>query len=86
MRGYHPSCEAMITSTWSIRVLGFRMYVLNRKLQLLKSNLKFWEKKAFGNVKDNVDMAESKLKDIPKPNRLYRPFRPTCKPRKKCTM
>ncbi|CAK8532194.1 unnamed protein product [Lathyrus sativus] len=37
------------------------MYVLSKKLQILKGNLKAWNKNVFGNVQDHVKTAEKDL-------------------------
>jgi len=40
------------------------MYILNKKLQLLKANLKVWNKAVFGNVHQIVKEAKDKMHDI----------------------
>jgi len=40
------------------------MFVLNKKLKLLKEQLKIWNKEIFGNVHDMVQIAEDKVAEI----------------------
>ncbi|XP_058783905.1 uncharacterized protein LOC131658652 [Vicia villosa] len=60
----HQSCEDLISETWKTRVVGCPMFILQRKLQILKARLKEWNKTTFGNVHDNVKSAEESLKQI----------------------
>ncbi|XP_058761813.1 uncharacterized protein LOC131635226 [Vicia villosa] len=60
----HHSCEYLIADTWKTRVVGCPMFILQRKLKILKSRLKDWNKSTFGNVHDNVKTAEDNLKEI----------------------
>ncbi|GAU48100.1 hypothetical protein TSUD_133200 [Trifolium subterraneum] len=64
MWSLHPECKDVISSTWSSQVVGCPMFILSKKLQLLKAKLKDWNKSKFGNVQDNVKMAEDTLKKI----------------------
>ncbi|XP_058776647.1 uncharacterized protein LOC131650967 [Vicia villosa] len=60
----HQGCEDLITETWKTRVVGCPMFILQRKLQILKSRLKDWNKHTFGNVQDKVKDSEDSLKQI----------------------
>lgn len=61
---HHPGCEDIKQSVWSTNFVGCLMFVLNRKLQILKAKLNNWNLTVFGNVTDNVVLAENKLKNI----------------------
>lgn len=37
------------------------MYILNRKLKILKENLKLWKINVFGNIHDNLKNVEAKV-------------------------
>ncbi|XP_058770393.1 uncharacterized protein LOC131644024 [Vicia villosa] len=56
-----PRCEEVIYVVWKTRVVGCPMFILQRKLQILKSRLKEWNKSTFGNINDNVKKAEDGL-------------------------
>lgn len=60
----HHSCEDLISETWKTRVVGCPMFILQRKLQIFKARLKVWNKTIFGNVHDNVKIAEDGLKVV----------------------
>lgn len=45
-------------------MFGFPMCILDKKLRVLKANLKVWNKTKFGNVKTKVIEAEKVLKDL----------------------
>ncbi|XP_058761210.1 uncharacterized protein LOC131634556 [Vicia villosa] len=60
----HVSCEDLIAESWKTRVVGCPMFILQRKLQILKVKLKEWNKTTFGNVHDNVKLAEERLLNI----------------------
>jgi len=64
MWSLHPDCSALISEVWNTTVVGCPMYILNRKLKLLKEKLKEWNKNTFGNVTDNVKVAEDLLNHI----------------------
>lgn len=40
------------------------MYVLRKKLHLLKNRVKFWNKETFGNIHDLVNLSLAKLDSI----------------------
>ncbi|XP_058783229.1 uncharacterized protein LOC131657895 [Vicia villosa] len=54
----------IIEEIWNTKVYGCPMYVLDRKLKLLKAKLKYWNKNQFGNVTLNVRNADHTLKEI----------------------
>lgn len=60
----HPECLYVIESSWAINVVGFLMYILNKKLLILKSKLKLGNKETFENVQDNVKEVEVHLQII----------------------
>lgn len=60
----HHSCEILISETWKTRMVGCPMFILQRKLQILKSKLKVLNKSTFGNVHDNVKTTEDRVKNI----------------------
>jgi len=60
----HEDCRNIVASSWSNVFMGCPMYVLSKKLQLLKANLKVWNKSVFGNVHQLVKEAENKLHDV----------------------
>ena len=60
----HPDCKEIVKEAWSTNVIGCPMFVLNKKLKILKHKLKLWNKEVFGNVHDHVKVAEQKLHEI----------------------
>lgn len=64
MWSLHEDCRNIISNCWQNRVVGFPMFVLNKKLKLLKEQLKIWNKEIFGNVHDMVQIAEDKVAEI----------------------
>lgn len=60
----HDDCIRFIKSSWNTKVSGCRMYILDRKLRILKENLKAWNINVFGNVANKTLEAESVLKEI----------------------
>ncbi|XP_058742694.1 uncharacterized protein LOC131615239 [Vicia villosa] len=57
-------CEKVIKEVWNTKVYGCPMYVLDKKLRILKCKLKEWNKVSFGDVKIKVRNAENSLNDI----------------------
>ncbi|CAK8534267.1 unnamed protein product [Lathyrus sativus] len=58
----HPKCKKIMSESWNSSVIGFPIYTLNRKIKILKDNLKSWNTNTFGNiheilkrVKDNIE-------------------------------
>lgn len=43
-------CEYFISKCCSSPIIGCPMYILNKKLQILKDNLKTWNIDVFGNI------------------------------------
>lgn len=60
----HDDCSNLVKDVWKTKIYGCPMYILERKLQILKVRLKDWNKNVFGNVDSKVKEAEIKLKDI----------------------
>jgi hypothetical protein len=60
----HPECESLVKDCWNGDFVGYPMYILTRKLKLLKEKLKSWNKETFGNVHDYVITPETKLQQI----------------------
>lgn len=64
MWSLNEECTEVIKKTWRNKVFGFPMCILDKKLRVLKANLKVWNKTKFGNVKTKVIEAEKVLKDL----------------------
>jgi len=64
MWSLHDDCRSIVSNSWNTTVVGCPMLVLSRKLQILKENLKDWNKSVFGNVHDRVKQAETNLQQI----------------------
>jgi hypothetical protein len=60
----HPECETIIIDCWNVVIIGCPMYILCKKLKLVKENLKIWNKSSFGNVHELVQAAENHLNHI----------------------
>ncbi|XP_058742332.1 uncharacterized protein LOC131614798 [Vicia villosa] len=60
----HDQCRNLIESTWSQEIIGCPMFVLSKKLQLLKRDLRGWNRNVFGNVTNNVKAAEDNLLSV----------------------
>lgn len=56
--------KKIIEDVWRTRTYGCPMYVLDRKLKLLKAKLKDWNKHSFGDVHNLVKKAKHDLKII----------------------
>ncbi|KAK2456861.1 hypothetical protein QL285_004189 [Trifolium repens] len=46
----HPDCESLIKDCWNVEILGCAMFILSKKLKIVKEKLKCWNKSTFGNV------------------------------------
>jgi len=64
MWALHLDCANIIASCWNNNVVGCPMYVLNKKLKILKEKLKDWNKETLCNVQDHVKNAENNLQQI----------------------
>lgn len=64
MWSLHDDCKNIVSNSWNTHIVGCPMLVLSKKLQILKSNLKMWNKTVFGNVHQLVSQAESNLQNI----------------------
>jgi hypothetical protein len=60
----HPDCKNIILDCWNTSVVGCPMFVLTKKLKILKDKLKVWNKSCFGNVDVSVTAAEYNLQHI----------------------
>jgi hypothetical protein len=60
----HPTCKDEIINIWNTSIAGCPMFVLCKKLKLLKDRLKVWNKETFGNVHDQLKKAEDKVNII----------------------
>ena len=64
MWSMHQDCRQIVQECWNTTVVRCPMFVLNRKLKILKERLKIWNKESFGNVHEFVTSAEQKLQLI----------------------
>jgi hypothetical protein len=60
----HSDCKQLVQDCWNTSVIGCPMFILTKKLKLLKEKLKIWNKECFGNVHDYVVSAEQNLQSI----------------------
>jgi len=60
----HEDCINVVSNSWNSSVLGCPMFVLSKKLSILKQNLKSWNHNVFGNVHFLVKEAEANLENI----------------------
>jgi hypothetical protein len=60
----HPDCESLIKDSWNFEVTGCPMFILSKKLKLVKEKFKVWNKSSFGNVHELVSSAEQNLNHI----------------------
>jgi hypothetical protein len=60
----HSDCVNIVQDCWNTTVIGCPMFILTQKLKNLKLNLKEWNKHVFGNVHENVKIAEMNLQLI----------------------
>ncbi|XP_058776557.1 uncharacterized protein LOC131650867 [Vicia villosa] len=60
----YDDCINIIQSSWNANVSGCLMFILDRKLRILKENLKSWNINVFSNVINKVEEAETNLKEI----------------------
>ncbi|GAU22700.1 hypothetical protein TSUD_138230 [Trifolium subterraneum] len=59
-----PNCKNIVLDCWNTDVTGCPMFVLSKKLKILKDKLKIWNKECFGNVHEYVKTAEQRLQQI----------------------
>jgi hypothetical protein len=57
----HDTCQDLIANCWRTNIVGSPMFILTRKLKILKEQLKSWNKDVFGNVHSYVKVAEDDL-------------------------
>jgi exonuclease III len=60
----HPNLADVVKECWNTNVIGCPMFVLSKKLKILKDTLKVWNKDVFGNVHDHLKLAEDKVNSI----------------------
>jgi hypothetical protein len=60
----HPECKKVVEDCWNTSVIGCPMFILSKKLKLLKDRLKSWNKDCFGNVHNLVSSAEQRLQQV----------------------
>ncbi|PNX72820.1 ribonuclease H, partial [Trifolium pratense] len=60
----HDDCKNIVQDSWNTNVLGCPMFVLSKKLKMLKDKLKVWNKECFGNVHDYVKVSEQHLQQV----------------------
>lgn len=61
MWALHNDCREFIATCWQSPVIGCPMFILTKKLKILKDKLKIWNKEVFGNVHDYVKQSELNL-------------------------
>jgi hypothetical protein len=61
MWSLHPDCTNLISECWNTNVSGCPMFILSKKLKLLKEKMKVWNKECFGNVNEAVSSADQNL-------------------------
>lgn len=57
----HPSFLDLVKQAWSISIKGNPQYVLFHKLKALRTSLRTWNKGVFGNLHQNIKLAEVKI-------------------------
>jgi len=60
----HSDCKNIIQESWNTPVIGCPMFILTKKLKILKEKLKVWNKDCYGNVHEFVSDAEQNLQLI----------------------
>lgn len=50
----HSDCKRLVELTWAKQVVGCHMFVLTKKIQMLKRAFREWNRNIFGNVSNNV--------------------------------
>lgn len=51
----HPSLEAVIKDAWIYKITGTPLYIVHKKLAVLKAKLKIWNNNFFGNIHRRVE-------------------------------
>ncbi|MCH79620.1 RNA-directed DNA polymerase (Reverse transcriptase), partial [Trifolium medium] len=64
MWSLHLDCRNIIFDCWNTEIIGCPMFILSKKLKILKDKLKIWNTESFGNVHALVNNAEHKLQHI----------------------
>lgn len=64
MWAMHDDFKDIVAKSWETNVVGRPMFILDRKLKILKDKLKVWNKSSFGNIHVRVKDGESNLNRI----------------------
>lgn len=64
MWNLHGRCEEFIAKCWFVQVIDCPMFFVSKKSQLLKSELKTWNKEVFGNIHVLIQNASAKPTNI----------------------
>lgn len=64
MLSLNESCEAVMYEVLDTRVICFLIFIINKKLKVLKRKLKEWSKSIFGNVHSNAKIVYENLISI----------------------
>jgi exonuclease III len=64
MWSMHDDCRSIISECWKTELIGCPMFILNKKLKILKMKLKEWNKTCFGNINEAVVQADLNLKNV----------------------
>ncbi|KAF1863359.1 hypothetical protein Lal_00031244 [Lupinus albus] len=51
------SCRELVATIWATNIVGCPMFILAQKLNILKKDLKAWNKNVFGNIHEKVTKA-----------------------------
>lgn len=57
-------CLVLVDSIWKTEVIGCPMFILKKKLKLLKCKINDWNKIIFGNIHKNVRKAKICLQEV----------------------
>lgn len=57
----HPSFLYQVKSAWSVPIKDNPQFILFQKLKALRQGLRMWEKEVFGNLQQNIKLAEDKF-------------------------
>lgn len=60
----HSDYARLVKEVWSKQVIGCPMSIFMKKLKMLKSELKLWNKEVFGNVQVLVDKAMTDVDEV----------------------
>lgn len=57
----HPSFLDQVKSAWSVPIKDNPQFILFQKLKALRQGLRMWKKEVFGNLQQNIKLAEDKF-------------------------